>query len=210
MQDPVIPAGDLSRLAVQGICLTIRGNAGCCGMSGDICEIPSGLLFPRRPGNHRGPHLSPYHGHAGKDRGVFSLLPPEGGGSRRGGRALHRVVGAFSGFKKNKEKQNTDADGEKSQQEDFQGAARLSPYSCPVWGPAGIGVRFRSAGIARGRFRHTITSLFVKIQLRGNFQNVRCRPPILCFLFKPMGSPSQASGNPLGMKSGVLRTNSPR
>jgi len=49
-------------------------------MSGDIREISSDLLFLRRPGDHRGPHLSPYHDQAGKDRGASSLLPPEGGG----------------------------------------------------------------------------------------------------------------------------------
>jgi hypothetical protein len=61
---------------------------------------------------------------------------PETGGSRwkfflvDGSEEKERqkvFVSSIHGLKKKQEEQNTDAGGEKSQQEEFQGAARLSP-----------------------------------------------------------------------------------
>src|SRR4030067_1322180 len=61
-------------------------------MPGDIREISPQLLFFRRPGGRRVPHLPPCRGEAGKGRDALALLPSGRRGKGRRVRALHRIV----------------------------------------------------------------------------------------------------------------------
>src|SRR3989304_5624572 len=76
----------------EGFGLQSQETPAFFGMSGDIREISPQLLFFRRPGGRRGPHLPPCRGQAGKGRAALALLPSGRRGKGRRVRALHRIV----------------------------------------------------------------------------------------------------------------------
>src|SRR4030067_2719534 len=76
----------------EGFGLQSKETPAFFGMSGDIREISPQLLFFRRPGGRRGPHLPPRRGQAGKDRDGLALLPSGRRGKGRGVRTLQRIA----------------------------------------------------------------------------------------------------------------------